>query len=357
MNLNEIGQKTKIEERQFKQLIRKYYNFIIVVILILVGVTLIAISLGNKVDWGNLSPDLYGKLGNAFIVGGISWGVLLSIKKSIERIFESRTDKIEEAYAFKARDKRLIDEVKETGIRHIYRDRGTSDESYITSLLENLDKIPENGEVKIIGVTLARFFGPNYNKELLTAIFRLLRRNVKFKLLMLDPRSKDAISRAYIDQSELVSKHGYVASTILNDSLAVIRRLKLPTSDWVIQPSLIDRIKNQIEVRLYDTNPVLHLIIMNKYSFVELYHNGGGDYIREALKRHEDYSNLPNYTGFVPVFQVNKFSLFGELMTSHFDNIWDSGYSKSHCINDTEVYEAVFDFKTNEWLKRNEMKD
>ena len=174
------------------------------------------------------------------------------------------------------------------------------------------------------------------------------------QLMMLDPRSDMARFRAQTDQRDWIREHGYVASAIFQESYDVIRRMKIPTPDWCLEEELIDRIKNQIEVRLYDSNPVVHLIILSQNIFVEPYHNGGGKPIRDSLMKFERYSNLPNYAGLAPVFLVKRDSLYAEVMISHFDNLWEAETSAQRSLNSDQVYTELFDFVEDQWSKRAE---
>jgi len=345
----------KKSEKKIKKSFLLTLNRVGAVVLFGLGIILVFVALYFAEDEKSLAKLLISfseKIGLALIVASVTSFVIISYRKKLESVFEYKSDELDNKYILKEQQRRLLAGIKETGIRQIYSDRGTSDKDYRLHLIEHLRKIPKNGEVKIIGVTLARFFGSNYDKEIVSIFFDLLMRGVKFKLLILDPRSAAAVKRAYTDQYELVESHGYVASTILRDLLIVIRKLYEPTPDWCIDDELRDRIKSQIKVRLYDTNPVCHLIILGKYTFVEQYHNGGGPYLRDILGQHKEYSNMPNYTGFIPVFKINRHSIYGHLMTSHFDNIWNSTFSETADIREKTVYESIFDYNVSEWMKR-----
>ncbi|MEO0582522.1 MAG: hypothetical protein AAF135_09890 [Bacteroidota bacterium] len=343
-------------ERDLRKLVKKYSDQIIFFTFLAVG--FMGLFFGEKIPPNfQVLADIVGKIGIAAIVSAFAWTVLNGVRSSIERTIESKSESLDQQaqrIESLSKESQIVNEARETGIVHIFRDRGTTDKEYEPSLVENFRKVPENGEVKIIGVTLSRFFGSKTKNQISTAILEMLERNVKIKLLILDPRSEAARYRAFVDQGELIAHHGYIASTILNELLDVIRRLCNPTPDWCLEEGLIERIKNQIEVRMYNTNPVLHLIILNKYIYVEQYHNGGGTYVRNSLKEFDRYINLDNYTGFVPVFKVKQEALYSKLMISHFDNIWKSDRVQNHSLNEEKVYTEVFDFIEEEWKKRRE---
>lgn len=353
------GVNQKISEKRFLTRVRLLFNrnvnLISASFLVLLGIVLLLNAILNDPNHKEFKDYFFAfqeKLGLTLLVAGLTAFILIFYRRQILKIFNDKTSEIDQSIELKEKERNFIQEIEGLGIKSIYKDRGTSDKVYRKDLIRYLNQVPDNQEVKIIGVTLARFFGPDYDKEILSLFLEMIDRGITFKLLVIDPRSKAAIKRAETDQKEWLDKHGYVSCTIFKDLLTVLRKVKEPTADWCINESIRQKIKDSISLRLYNTNPVCHLIILSTYVFVEQYHNGGGEYIRKKLLEYKQYSNLPNYTGFVPVLRVKKHSLYGELMNSHFDNLWNEEFSIKNDIRIDSVYESIFDYAVREWEKR-----
>jgi hypothetical protein len=109
---------------------------------------------------------------------------------------------------------------------------------------------------------------------------------------------------------------------------------------------LIEKIKSQTNVRFSPFEPMTHLIITDKFSFVELYHKGGDIEIRNYLNKKQNIPYVDCWGGFVPCFMVENSSFFAILMKSHFNNIWGSSDVEKRDLRNNDWYSAIKIYKS-----------
>ena len=196
--------------------------------------------------------------------------------------------------------------------------------------------------------SLRDFFGPVHVKEYLSAIFEMLKKEIKIRILLLDPTSDAAKARAMVEEKEKVIRDGYIASTLFTEIKNV--------ADWLNSPpaglgeGIIERIKNQINIRFFPYDPTTHIIRTDKFTFIEQYHRGGDDTIREELEK-EGIPFIDCFGGFVPILMVDNSAFFAELMKSHFNNIWKSKDVEERDLREKKYYQIISKFEENEKKK------
>lgn len=317
----------------------KRYNLITVLILLVIGLTLL---------WGSTHLEdsseiciLMINLGAALIVTGVAILILSHSVGGIEETFEREiielTSKLD-----------VLPEAKKCGIVHIFESR-RKDPNYKKELLTQFRSAKEKEKVLLMSNSLRDFFGPNPDQEYIKAIFEMLRKDVKFKILLLDPVSEAAKDRALVEEKERVEKEGYINSTLFREIKNVAERLENP-STWVFDKKLRDRIEKQINVRFFPYDPTTQLIITDKSMFIEQYHRGGDKTIREALEK-EGIPLIDCFGGFVPVFMVKHSAFFARLMRSHFNNIWSTSDVEKRDLKAHNYYQEILKFEENEKKK------
>lgn len=145
----------------------------------------------------------------------------------------------------------------------------------------------------IAGVAFPEFLVQGRYTSLITA--KLEESDVKFRLLLMDPRSKAADERAKIEQGRLTKGN-------MRDAIDVIQ-------------TYMESNRN-IEVRLYNFPAMLFLLINEKSLLVEPYHFGRPETLRLG----------DCIGGLVPLLEVEKRESpesFYSVLVSHFDYIWN----------------------------------
>ena len=216
----------------------------------------------------------------------------------------------------------ILSETKKSGIVHIFK-RRWGNLKFKTELISILKKVDDGEEVLLMSNSLRDFFGPHSDNDYLNTIFEMLKKEIKFKILLLDPTSDAAKARAQVEEKETISSNGYESSTLFSEIKTVAEHLNNPSPDWVVNEDLRKRIKDQIVVRFFSCDPTTHLIITNNFTFIEQYHRGGDKEIRGSLDK-AGISSIDCFGGFVPVLMVENSSGFAKLLRSHFNNIWSS---------------------------------
>lgn len=324
----------------------KEHNWIVVLVLLVVGFFILWVSKYIKDE-----PELYIltiNLGAALTVSAIAFWILShtgqkveeqinkemeDIHKKIEKIEDTLSKKVdllgdELIKRYELQENKLLlqmeilAETKKSGIVHIF-DRRWGNPKFKTELIDILKKVDDGEEVLLMSNSLRDFFGPQFDNDYLKTIFEMLKKEIKFKILLLDPTSDAAKARALVEEKEIVNSKGYESSTLFSEIKTVAERLNNPSSDWVVNEELRKRIKNQISVRFFSYDPTTHLVITNNFTMIEQYHRGGDKEIRESLEK-DGISSIDCFGGFVPVIMVENSSGFANLLKSHFNNIWKS---------------------------------
>ena len=238
----------------------------------------------------------------------------------------------------------VLSEAKTCGIEHIFK-RRRKDENYNEELIKQLEGMEKGKEVLMMSNSLRDFFGPRCKDEYLSAIFKMLKNDVKFRILLLDPTSERAQDRAWIEEG--IEKNSYTDSALFTGIKSVAKWLNEPPSK-----DIKERVEKQIKVRFFPYDPTTHIIRTDKFTFIEQYHRGGNEIIEKELEK-EGFPDIDCFGGFVPVLMVKNSAFFAELMKSHFDNIWNSEEVKKRDLRETNYYQTIVDW---EITQRNLMK-
>ncbi len=210
-------------------------------------------------------------------------------------------------------------QAREAGILRIFKSR-VEDPDYKSALKEALKGVEAGQTVEIMSNSLRSLFGHQVDPQLIMPVNNALKRDVKFRILLLDPTSPAAKRRAAVEEQDRPS--AYDKTHLYLDIMEVAQTLKEPVRirDPELRRRLSDR--DQVEVRFSGADPSTHLIVTNTVTFVENYHTGGNSRIQERLAE-EGLPNIYCYGGFVTVFMYDGASLTAELMKSHFVNVWE----------------------------------
>jgi hypothetical protein len=198
-------------------------------------------------------------------------------------------------------------------VKSIYENRSSA----MLEINNEFQKARSN-DIDLISVSGTDFFQPN------CPILRELNRmssnnsNVNVRILLLDPRSKHAIDRSLLEEGVDLSKTevnsiDYPNKKLCQDTLLTLRQL-----EWVLEDKIEKNSANfKIEVRTYDTAPILLLAHVNNRVFVEQYHYG--------IPEDERKSNFTKCLGKrVPLLEFSAASSPGLLWLSHFNYLWET---------------------------------
>jgi hypothetical protein len=325
---------------KIKEYTRKY-NWIVVLVLFVLGLAL----LWRAKNFEEESFDIYIlmiNLGAASIVTGVAILILSfsvgGIEETFEREIAELTSKLD-----------ILPEAKKCGIVHVFKSR-RDDPNYKKKLINQFEDVNEGEEVLLMSISLRDFFLPRSGEEdYLNAIFNMLKKDITFRILLLDPTSDAAQDRAIIEEKEIVEKKGYTNTTLFTQIKNVAARLD-DSSIFIDDQELQNRIKNQIKVRFYPSDPTTHLIITDKFTFIEQYHRGGDKKIRKYLQQ-KKIPSIDCIGGFVPVLMVENSAFFSKLMQSHFDNIWRSKDVEESDLRKKNYYQIILKFEDDEKTK------
>lgn len=192
----------------------------------------------------------------------------------------------------------------ERGLKSVYTERADAVRKALLPRMERFED--KGGMVRMAGFTLKRFVHP---EEELGEIFqRALEGKGKARLLALDPMCSAAVERARIESPG--RKHPQ--KSLLGIDGKKVRDHYFPKKRARYLPETLD-------YRYYKT-PYVGLVVFDDEAFVELYHLGQqvGD---------------KGICGKVPVLlfgRRDEEDCFYNLVSSHFDNLWELGQSFSN---------------------------
>lgn len=341
----------------------KEHNRIVVSILIAIGFALLWCSTFCEANMGIYVLMI--NLGATFIVSAIALGILSHMGIELEKLADEERKKLHiELKVLKNKiiikldtlkndltnKIEILAEAKRSGIVHVFESR-RKDPNFKKELLKQFRKIPERGELILMSNSCRDFFGNSADPEYIKEIFKILKKDVKFKVLLLDPTSRAAKDRALVEQKDIVKDKdkGYIYSAIFREIKNVANILQDP-SEWVQKDEMTARILKQVHVRFAPYDPTTQLIITNKYTFIEQYHRGGDKKIRNAL----DDEGIPLvncFGGFVPILMVENTSFFSNLMQSHFNNIWNAPDVEKRDLRRNNYYQEILKFEKKELEK------
>lgn len=302
-------------------------------------------------------------LGAALIVSAIAIFILSYAGREVEKIVEKEVGTIHKeikSVGDELRNKSdalkdelinkfdILAEAKKCGVVHIFESR-RRDPNYKKELIKQLENVEKQKDVLIMSNSLRDFFGPRPDREYISAIFKMLRNEVKIRILLLDPTSDAAKARAMVEEKERVIRDGYIASSLFTDIKAVAKWLDDPSPD--LGKDIRERIINQIHVRFFPYDPTTHIIKTDKFTFIEQYHRGGEETIRKELEEKEGIPLIDCFGGFVPVLMIDNSAFFARLMESHFNNIWKAKEVEERDLRKKNYFQEILRFERDEKKK------
>jgi excisionase family DNA binding protein len=215
------------------------------------------------------------------------------------------------------------------GLRQIFKNR-VADASYKAAFDKALHGV-ETGTVKIMSNSLRFLLGPQPDMSLYIPMWDALKRGVKFQLLLLNPFSDAARTRAGIEEREdFAHKEArYQQTHLYRDIIAVAQTLAEPDVDFIRDATLRERLKNrdQVDVRFSSADPTTHLVLTDELCLVENYHTGGDDEIQRSLE-HMGIPDVHCFGGFITAFLYARSALTGRLLATHFEHSWQQAGSR-----------------------------
>jgi len=200
-----------------------------------------------------------------------------------------------------------MDSINKAGIR-LFIDRKREDKKFMK---EFNAEIQDSNELLMLGNTFRDFFRERakYNEIIANAI----KKGIKFKILLLDPRSEHARKRAIKEQGELYGMEKYDESILIKDITEV--------TEWLynVQKSA----PTAIEVLYYDSLPMVFLIKTRDVTFIEFYHTS-----RRDIKLSKFIPSKKH----TPLLIVENASSFGRFLESHFEYIWKKAKKRGRTL-------------------------
>lgn len=323
------------------------HTWILILALLAIGFAILFISM----YFARLSElnFLATNLGTAFIVSAVATWILSGVRKDMPKIIEKEVAKIHKEIEItkdELTDKlEILAETRICGITHVFQSRRRGDDKFKREFVKTLESVEEGTEVLMMSISLRDFFSLRAEGEYRNTIKSLLERGVRFQILLLDPVSKAAQARALIEERKTVEKRGYVNSELFSVIKQVANNLNSP-SDIFEEEALIEKCKKLIEVRFFPYDPTTHLVITDKFTFVEQYHRGGDEEIRKYLEKHNILATC--FGGFTPILMLENSALTANLMKSHFKNIWNSDDVQQRDLRKNRYFEQIVSFEEQE---------
>lgn len=209
------------------------------------------------------------------------------------------------------------------GILQIFKNR-VADAAYKAEFVKAMNGV-QTGTVRIMSNSLRFLLGPQPDMSLYIPMWDALKRDVKFELLLLDPFSDAAHTRAGVEERERFDRNDprYYQTHLYRDIIAVARTLAEPDLNFIRDEALRKRLKDrdQVQVRFSSADPTTHLVLTDELCLVETYHTGGDDEIKRSLE-HMGIPDVHCFGGFITAFLYDRSALTGRLLTTHFEHSW-----------------------------------
>jgi len=282
-------------------------------------------------------PDLWRlgctTVGSAFLTIGITLPVAL--------FFQTQSN----ADAFK-----ILNTCASVGIDSIFVSRKRDSDAIRAAIDE---AITRSTTINLLGIAFRSFLNPS-SESTEGVQERLYSPSIRLRVLLLAPDSQAAIHRAAVEQGNVtIDDIRYT----LNNSLVSLaqERLKQLLSN---QPSLVKgldqatravveqvRTKIQLEVRTYDTEPIVFLMMLDSTMFAEQYHRGRPDEIVPVG------SCIGKY---MPVIQYRGQSAGFRFLESHFEQVWNENEKSDSTM---DILSRAIEQQKKTILKRSQQSD
>ncbi len=256
-----------------------------------------------------LIPDpwrgAFAALGSAFLTIGISLPIalLFQLKAEVDSL-------------------RIMDACNRSGIKAIFKSR-LSDAQALRSAI---DAAADGSiEIGLLGVAFRSLFNPSGES---TEKLRdhLDNFKIKLRILLLNPKSEAAKRRAAIekgnttiDDIQFTLDHGIPAMVQERRNLVLdhdhVLKQEFERNALLLPDEFVKRLAKacNFEVRLYDLDPMLLIMMFGKSVFAEQYHLGRPDSLRakSCIGKH------------VPMIEYSKASECAKFFCNHFETLWE----------------------------------
>jgi hypothetical protein len=218
---------------------------------------------------------------------------------------------------------------RKAGIRRIFKSRVEDAAAYKAAISSAFEDVKDDGCVRIMSNSL-RFLllvGPQADLTVSLPMRNALKRGVRFQLLLLDPDSPAARTRASVEHGVTFDENDdrFFQTYLYRDIIVAAEAFADPNIEWLGDDDIRRRLQNreQVEVRFSRAEPTTHLVLTDELRFIENYHSGGDSEIQKSLSK-EGIPDLHCFGGFMPVLQYDNVCLAGRLIESHFEHSWDA---------------------------------
>lgn len=293
-------------------------------LLIIIGLlSLLTVSSFELTAWP-IATNLLINMGTASVVSGVAFWVMSLSSKKLERTIETGISNLNGDIVSSLSATTILGEARECGIIRIFKSRRDNGVEILDQLKSEFEHMPKNGTVTIMAISLRDFILGDGKKIFIPVVVdMILKRNVKVRLLLLDPTSKCAKDRALVEEPVTVEKKGYSASSLFKDLMRIIEFLANPPES-AVPKNVRNKIKSNIDVRFYPFDPTTFVVATDRYTFSEQYHRGGDDQLRKTLEEKDGIRFVECFAGFTPMLMLDNRMRFSNLLMSHIDNIWES---------------------------------
>lgn len=229
----------------------------------------------------------------------------------------------------------IISGSEKAGIKKVYANR----DDVIKTIEKEIEK--SRGNIDILAIAGTDFFQAKC--EVLKELERMCTNNsnTNARVLLLDPRSYNAVRRALIEEGqEFNDMHETELCRNCLSSLEQLEKIFLHQNK-IKESKDIKEYKFFLTTRTYTTSPAFLYAKINDKIFLEQYHYG--------ISNDEKKSSLRKCIGKkVPVLEFRRHSLSSQLYESHFEYIWER--SKGREINKDFIKKVRDDITSNEFI-------
>lgn len=328
--MNRWNEPIKVAFEKVKQFVKKQEERILLWSVIFGLLCFLFASSLNPTDWPKIS-SLFVNLGSASIVSGIIYWLMSLTRNKLEKTIKgaivdlgNKLNIFSNEINSNLASASFLGDAKECGIVRIFKSRRDMPTELTSQLITEFKEMPENSSITIMAISLRDLILGDERKRIIPVINDIItNKDIKIRLLLLDPTSKSAMDRAMVEEPEVFKRDGYSNSSLFKDSMNVADFLTYPRLTVVPQKNK-KKVFSNIEIRYYPYDPTTFIISTDRHTFVEQYHRGGDERIRITLKEKDGIGFVECFAGFTPVLMLDNKKSFSQLLMSHVDNIWKS---------------------------------
>lgn len=218
----------------------------------------------------------------------------------------------------------IVADADQAGIRRIFEQRRPVEGvgcPFADEVANCIRKARSGDVIRWMSVSHRDLFGTAPTTALRHAFMDAILRGVHFELLLLDPSSKAASDRARVEEPATYKERGYLATTLWKDIRQSLIALEDPSQ--TVSAENAKRFSEQIKVGFSASMMAAYVLETPDATFLEVYHEGGDDELREELAS-EGLSNIACFGGFFPVFMLTSESRAAKIASAHFRAVFQS---------------------------------